>query len=448
VVSVLKMSTTPETEHLVLILAYHYPPENEIGGTRPYRFAKYLSRLGYTCRVFTAADQAGSDDTNVEYVPDPFVTRPRHSLSWQLERAARKFILPGDVGMHWSYRASQAARACIRAHSGARVTIFSTFPPLGAHLAGWQLVRGNRLAWIADFRDPTRNEWANEPITPFQRRVNRWLERAVARRANAIIANTDAALVRWQEKFPSYSNKFHLIWNGFDPEERIKPLPVLLQDCKILSHIGDLYSRRNATQILESVARLIAAKRFPKGTVRVRLIGSAHSDCLPSPDFIRRGNAEGWLDVVTKRIPQQEALQVAQLSTGLLLLQPQSSTQVPGKLFEYLQIGRPILAFIQPNSPAERLLERSGVPYRCVYPGSTPEAMDDAVASFFELPSTAVAPNLWFEENFNAERQTRVLDSIIRSVHGAQPSRKRTVSVSMGGATICDTCSLKGGKVT
>src|SRR5229473_4539557 len=102
------------TEHLVLIFAYHFPPENAIGGARPYRFSKYLSKLGYICQTFTAADQTGRNDPNTEYVPDPFVTYPRRSVSWQIERAVRKVFLPGDMGIQWSYHASRTARACIK----------------------------------------------------------------------------------------------------------------------------------------------------------------------------------------------------------------------------------------------------------------------------------------------------------------------------------------------
>src|ERR1700732_123572 len=131
------------TEHLVLIFAYHFPPENEIGAARPYRFSKYLSKLGYTCRIFTAADKAGRDDPSVVYVADPFVTGPRHSANWQFERAVRKIFLPGDTGLHWSYQAPRAVRAYVRARPGARVTIFSTFPPLGTHLAAWRVARSN-----------------------------------------------------------------------------------------------------------------------------------------------------------------------------------------------------------------------------------------------------------------------------------------------------------------
>jgi hypothetical protein len=420
------------TEHLVLIFAYSFAPENVIGAARPLRFSKYLSRLGYVCRVFTASDQTGRIDPNIEYVPDPFVTHSRHILSWQLERAVRKVFLPGESGMQWSYYASRAARAYIRAHPGACVTIFSTFPPLGSHLAAWQLARSGKSRWIADFRDPMRNERLGEPINSFQRMVDRWLEHALIRRADAVIANTDGAMVKWREKFPSLSGKVHLIWNGFDPEERVAPLPASSDVCRVLSHTGELYAGRNATPILESIARLIATNRLPARGVRVRLIGPAETGALPNQEFLGRARAEGWLELVTDRIPQHEALQIARSSGSLLLLQPQSDIQVPGKLFEYLQIGRPILAFIQPNSPAERLLEQSGVPYRCVYPGSTPEVSDETVGEFFNLPSTVVAASPWFEEHFNAMYQTRTLDAIIRSLHERTAPRTSTATASSG----------------
>jgi hypothetical protein len=259
-----------------------------------------------------------------------------------------------------------------------------------------------------------RDERSDEHITTLQRWVIRWLERTVVRRASAVIANTDAAQVRWQEKYPSFYDKFHLLWNGFDPEERIQPLPIPSRNFRVLAHVGELYNGRNTAPILESIARLIAAKRLPKESVHVRLIGPAQADCLPSPEFIHRGESEGWLDLVTKQIPRYQARQVAQTSNGLLLLQPQSAVQVPGKLFEYVQIGRPILAFIQRNSPVEQLLERSGVPYRCVYPDCNPESMDNIVADFFDLPSTEVTPSSWFEEQFNAEHQTQMLDALIQ----------------------------------
>jgi glycosyltransferase involved in cell wall biosynthesis len=404
------------TEQLVLTFVYHFPPENAIGGAQPFRFSKYISRLGYTCCDFSAADQTGRDDSNTDYVPDLFVTRPWHSISRQLERAVRKVFLPGELGTQWFYRASRAARAYIRAHPGVRVTIFSSFPPLGPHLTGWQLAQSDGLPWIANCRDPLVDEFTAEYRTPFQKQLYRWLERVIARTADVVIANTDAAMFRWREKFPSLNGKVQLIWNGFDPEDRIQLLPVLSRDCKILSYVGEVYHGRDLTMILKSVERLIAAGRFAAGSMHARLVGPVQTGSLASPEFIHRAQAEGWLDLVTEQIPRREARQIAQTSNGLLLLRPQSAVQVPGKLFEYLQIGRPILAVIQPDSPSERLLERSDALYFCLYPGSSPEAIDNAVAGFFDLSSTAVAASPWFEEQFNTEHQKQTLDPIIRSL--------------------------------
>lgn len=412
------MLTTPNTEHLVLLFAYHYPPENTVGAARPFRFAKYLARLGYTCRVFTAAEQAGRCDPVTVYVPDPFFTREHSRLEWQVERAIRKLILPGELGTQWSYHACRAARACLRAHPGAQATVFSTFPPLGPHLAAWQLVRSERLPWIADFRDPFPDGSERKKTHPLQQQVYRRLDRTIARRTNVVIANTDGALAQWREKFPALNGKVQLIWNGFDPEERIFPLPLPKRNYKVLSHVGNLYHRRTAGPILESIARLLAAGRLPQGSVHVRLIGAADAEALPNAEFLGGARQEGWLDLVTERLPHREALDIARSSDGLLLLQPQSSTQVPGKLFEYLQIGRPVLALVPPGSPSERLLERSGVRYRCVDPQSSLEAIDSAVARFFELPQEPEAPNAWFEEQFNVGSQTLALHHLILSLHG------------------------------
>jgi hypothetical protein len=252
-----------------------------------------------------------------------------------------------------------------------------------------------------------------------------------------VIANTDAALAKWQERLPLLSNRCRLIWNGFDPEERIQALPIITPNRKVLSHVGELYHGRVVTPILESIARLIAANRLHAGNVLVRLIGPALTECLPSPEFIQRAKSDGWLELVTERIPQQEAIRITQTSSSLLLIQTQSATQVPGKLFEYLQVGRPILGFVQQHSPSERLLERSGVPYLCVYPGSTPETIDNIVADFFDLPCTPVGANSWFEEQFNAAHQARVLDALIQFTHSARPSRQLATSNSFSKSETC-----------
>jgi hypothetical protein len=406
-------------ERAVLMFAYHFPPENEIGGARPFRFYKYLSRMGYRVQVFTAAEQRVPAPPGVHWIPDPFTSGSRRSAGWQMERAVRKTLAPGAMGTRWAWRASAAARAFLSANSVGQATVFSTFPPLGAHLAGWRTATGAGLPWIADFRDPMvyeQDSWAglNSP----QRGFARWLEKRSDASADAIIMNTDTAAEHYSRRHPFCGSRIHLLWNGFDPEDRICPLPLPARAHRLISHVGELYHGRTVTPLLESIGRLIGTARLSAQAIRIQLVGPAERDAIPNPDFIEEATRQGWLDLSTEPIPKPAALRIAQTSDGLLLLQPHSAVQVPGKLFEYLQIGRPILAFVMPDSPCERILRQSGIPYRCVYTGSAPAEVDAVVASFLDSRLETFRPSAWFEEQFNAERQTQTLSGWIESSHG------------------------------
>ena len=46
----------------VILIAYHFPPGPEMGAVRPYRFYKYLTRMGY--RV-PRHHRVAADETNL-----------------------------------------------------------------------------------------------------------------------------------------------------------------------------------------------------------------------------------------------------------------------------------------------------------------------------------------------------------------------------------------------
>jgi glycosyltransferase involved in cell wall biosynthesis len=408
-------------ERIVLMFAYHFLPENGIGGARPYRFYKYLSRMGYRCHVITA-DQTNCRSRDFEYVADPFITRPGQGIGWHTARAIRKFFLPGATGLQWSRKAYQAARTFLLTNPNSEVTIVSTFPPLGTHLAAFQLVRIQKLPWVADFRDPLAN-CPGFNLSQLQQKVSRRLERTFFKTADVVIANTDTMENRWKAAYPDRSDRIYLIWNGFDPENRIHAEPLPQRDYKLVSHLGGLFGGRNITPLLQSISRLIEKGRLSAAGIRILLVGYAGSDSLPGSEFLDQARTHGWLEVVSTPVTHPEALHIAQTSDGLLLVQPHSTLQVPGKLFEYLQVGRPILALIPRDTPIERILKQSGIAYRCAYAGSSPQEMDTAVESFFSLDTTPARSSVWFESTFDGEKQTQILERLIRSVHGHEPQK-------------------------
>jgi hypothetical protein len=404
------------SERLVLMVAYHFPPDPSAGSLRPYRFAKYLTRLGYEVAVFTACQESQEGPFPVFRIRDPFADGKRWSAGWQMERALRKTLWPGAVGIRWAARAAEAAQAILKSRSGARAFVFSTFPPLGAHLAGWRLARAARLPWIADFRDPmTFSPGSWEHLNPLRRRAALWLEGASAKDAAVIVANTDAAAEQFRRRRPESAGKVHTIWNGFDPEERIHPLPLPARPYRLFSHVGELYGGRSAVTLLESIARLVQSGRLDPRKHRILLAGPMEPGMLPAEPLLNKAAEQGWLEMRPGLVPKSEALRIAQTSDGLLLIQPHTAIQVPAKLFEYIQIGRPILAHVPPGSETEAVLAKSGIRYVSAYPRSSPEEMDRALISYFHLPSEALPMAASFVEEFSAPRQAECLARMLES---------------------------------
>jgi hypothetical protein len=401
------------TDRWVVFFAYHFPPENVVGAARPYRFYKYLQRLGYRCHVISAADVGQVPELAAERVIDQFLDSPDRGLGWQAERAVRKLLLPGTIGTQWALHASQAALRFAETHRKDQIVLFSTFPPLGTHLAAWRTARRTGLPWIADYRDPLAGNPATARLGRHTQATYAWLDRAFVSAAGAVIANTDGSQSALQSRFPHFVSKIHLIWNGFDPEERVHADTLPSDSPRTLSHLGELYEGRTVAPLLMSFRRLIDSGRLKPSDVRIQLTGPAEDSCLPPAEFLRDAEAAGWLKLVRQQRPKAEAQQIARASHGLLIVQPHSAVQVPGKLFEYLQIGRPILAFVPRNSAIERLLAPAGVPFQCIYPDDPADVMDDKLMAFLSWDSTAVSPSRWFEDTFNAESQTAALARII-----------------------------------
>jgi hypothetical protein len=103
-------------------------------------------------------------------------------------------------------------------------------------------------------------------------------------------------------------------------------------------------------------------------------------------------------------------------SDGLLLVQPQTDVQVPGKLFEYICIGRPILALVPRKSAVEHILESAGVPYACIYTDDRLGDVDQKVLDFLSIPSRPTPYSDWFGNNFNGNLQAKQMAGIIEEI--------------------------------
>ena len=124
---------------------------------------------------------------------------------------------------------------------------------------------------------------------------------------------------------------------------------------------------------------------------------------------------EGWLDM-QDAVPRAEAQAIVEEADGLLIIQPHTAVQIPGKLFEYICVGRPVLAITPRESAIEYVLKRADVPNVCLYPDDPPEVSDNKLLEYLRLPNTPTPVNQWFRDKFNGELQTQALARIIDEV--------------------------------
>jgi glycosyltransferase involved in cell wall biosynthesis len=404
----------------VILIAYHFPPGPEIGAVRPFRFYKYLARMGYPCHVITASPQSAAAE-DIAFLPDDLrevwegTGDRRKSFRAYEELLIRKLAFPGHIGILWAFAAASRAHQLLRQHPGERFVVFSTYPPLGVLPAGLLCYLRDRLPWIADFRDPLGLGLGDEFTTGNQRFWNHQMEARVFRQASAVIANVEAAAGMWRKMYPRYARKLHVIPNGFDPEDapRARELPVRPQ--KLLVHAGALYHGRNPNAIVESLARLRRGDAPESAAAKILLVGSVDAKTGLSQPVCEQGRREGWLEL-RPAVPRAEAQRLMEEADGLLLIQPQTDVQVPGKLFEYICIGRPVLALVPRASAVEEILAKSGIPHVCLYADDDPENTDRKLGEFLRLPNTATAASAWFRKNFNAEEQTKELARIVDEV--------------------------------
>ena len=86
---------------------------------------------------------------------------------------------------------------------------------------------------------------------------------------------------------------------------------------------------------------------------------------------------------------------------------------VPAKLFEYLRIGRPILALTEHGSPVERILNMSGVRFFTGSKQMKPNEFDSRIRDFLQLPTDPELLSPQFLREFNGREQARKLAGLI-----------------------------------
>jgi glycosyltransferase involved in cell wall biosynthesis len=375
----------------VLMLAHHFPPAGGSGSNRALAFVRYLPEHGWRPTVITPelSWAANRDDGLLQEIPRglpvvrtrswerrptreaavapaPGTTRPHvHSLRRQLGHVKR---FP-DAHIGWLPFALTAARR--QSYDLA----YSTSGPFTSHVVGLLLKRLTRKPWVAELRDGWYR-W-NRAIFPdypaWRDALERRLEAAVIRTADAVILVTDRMAAAYRCQYPDLPRShFGVVSNGFDPEQFGCPLPLPAHAGWRVLHAGALYYGRSLTAFLEGVRQVRDGNQRFATDFRLELLGTFDGMALHE---VHASRLDSCIDVVpqTDHASAIDSMRAADVLLLVANTTPGAEGTVPGKLFEYLAVGRPVLAIAPSESSTADVLRCTGGGWLAT-PGS-PEAI-------------------------------------------------------------------------
>ncbi|MBL8734585.1 MAG: glycosyltransferase [Planctomycetes bacterium] len=416
----------------VLLLAHYFPPDGGPGAQRPRSFARHLPGLGVRCTVLTRAVPAQRGD---------FDPADAEGLD-----AVREADVVRAAATTWPELHGALLQAGERLDAADRPDIvLATMSPFQLAPVALELGRRFGVPTVLDLRDP----WALDGVLDYRSRWH-WRRafagmRAALTAADGVIANCEESRRAIVAAMPSLRERTVAIPNGWDaldfagPAPVVEPSPVLR-----LVHGGsflcsELYAGERPLRRLlgwlrhrpepidprgRTPAPLLAALRHlrergdPAGSA-VRLVIVGRPDAA-----LRRCVAEsGVADLVelTGYLPHAATVRCLREADALFLTlhglpAGRRARIVPGKTYEYLASGRPLLAAL-PAGDARDLV--ASAPHTFLADPCDPESLAAAVVALHaacrrgDLRAAAFAPQLAdYERRQLAGRLTHFLATV------------------------------------
>jgi hypothetical protein len=231
--------------------------------------------------------------------------------------------------------------------------IITTGPPHSMHLIGLELKKKLGIKWISDFRDPwTEIDYFQQlPLTKKATKKHQDLEQEVLRKSDMVVVGGETM----KEKFLQHTKRIEVLTNGFDSNEN--SLTQELDQKFSITHVGLMNSDRNPTILWKVLNEISNTNLNFKNDLRIKLIGKLDDAVIQ--------DLKVFVHEIIERIPYLDHKDVSkyQASSQVLLLSinevPSAKGIITGKIFEYLQAKRPILAIGPEDGDAAMILKNA-----------------------------------------------------------------------------------------
>jgi len=372
----------------VLIITYYWPPSGGSGVQRWLKFSKYLRNFGWEPIIYTP------DNPGVEVVDKSFQKDIIDSLTvvktkiwepfeiYKVFTGRKKdnklgvgflsekkgistkdklatwirgnFFIP-DARFFWIKPSVKFLKRYL--NENPVDIIVSTGPPHSMHLIALGLKNKLNIPWVADFRDP----WTDIDFYD-QLKLTKWADKKHHLLEKKVFTNADKIVsVSWswaRDYEKNGAKNVEVITNGFDPDDFPIMTDKILNDQFLIFHFGSVNKDRNHEIFWKAISELVRGDKNIEKKLKIVFVGSL--DYTVS-DSIVKYNLESKVERI-EYMPHNEAIELAYKSTILYL--PLNNTSnvmgiIPGKIFEYLALKKPILCIGTNKGDTARIIRET-----------------------------------------------------------------------------------------
>jgi len=428
----------------VLFISYYWPPSGKASLHWPLNITRHLPEFGWEPIILTVKNESFTikDESLLKEVrPDlkvikthafeifnvyrRFMGKKKHeplSVSETMSTENKGFrhrlslwirmnLFVPDARIGWYCSAVRGGKRLINSlknktsHPKPVQAIISIGTPHSTHLIGKKLSQIFDIPHLPFFSDP----WTSiSYYRHFKRnflaeRLDNYFEKSVLENARKVIFVTQNTRDEYIRKYNFLKDKTNILYWGYNEADfaRLNEFSKNTMKTEILLHAGNLFDYQNPVNFWQTIRKRIDFGR----KMILRFTGTVGSGIRKS---IKENGLSDYCEYLGF-LPYSQLLKELSAADYLLVC-PYDSRHVPGKLFEYLRIGKPIIAFCDDNTEISNILKETRAGMLFPYNSSGSE--------FFERLNelkTDIAKVKRFDRYNISKELSKILDNVLNT---------------------------------
>ena len=347
----------------ILMIAFHFPPNASIGAQRTFKTAEYLPEYGWDPIILTAKEQAYDSVEKSQNISEKILVNTYRSAALDVHRhlsfMGKHFgwMAIIDRWTTWVPGAIWKGIRIIKQHKPD--LIWSTAPIPSAHIIAAVLSKIFNIPWVSDYRDPF--VYHHTSTTKLKTQILTRIDRMTIENCAAAIFTTQKTTELYRNYFyAESSDKFNTVENGYDEQDweklssyQLKSRSPISQNKFCLLYSGVLYPNgRDPTSLFHAIQILKESEAIAEDNFELIFQGAGDGkDYLNLIESLKITNIVKF----TPSVPYLDSLVCVKEANTLVIIQGQVfDYQVPGKLYEYIKSGKPIIV-MTPNDSSTAL---------------------------------------------------------------------------------------------